>query len=89
MVSIVIFDEFHERDANTDTTFALCHEYQIQLRPKLRTIVMPATLSGGKTDNNNDDDDQDNKNNDNSFNKLLNAMGREKECNIVHSEGRQ
>ena len=50
---------------------------------------MSATLSGGETDNNNNDDDQHNKNNDNSFNKLLNAMDREKECNIVHSEGRQ
>lgn len=42
-VSLVIFDEFHERSIHADLGLALCREVQ-QLRPDLKIMVMSATL---------------------------------------------
>ena len=44
-VSIVIFDEFHERSIHADTALALCREIQESLRPDLKIIIMSATLN--------------------------------------------
>ena len=43
-VGLVIFDEFHERSLQCDTSFALALEVRRALRPDLRILVMSATL---------------------------------------------
>lgn len=43
---IVIFDEFHERNLNSDLGLALCLDAQQGLRDDLRLLVMSATLDG-------------------------------------------
>jgi ATP-dependent helicase HrpB len=43
-VSLVIFDEFHERNLNADLALALCREVQREVRPDLKLLVMSATL---------------------------------------------
>ncbi len=45
-VGLVIFDEIHERNLNTDLALALCLESQQALRPELRLLAMSATLDG-------------------------------------------
>jgi len=47
-VSVVIFDEFHERSQESDLGLALCLDVQQGLRPDLKLIVMSATLDGEK-----------------------------------------
>ncbi|MEJ2362103.1 MAG: ATP-dependent helicase HrpB [Gammaproteobacteria bacterium] len=42
----VIFDEFHERNLNSDLGLALCLDAQTGLREDLKLIVMSATLDG-------------------------------------------
>ena len=46
-VSVVIFDEFHERSLHADTSLAFCLEVQKSIRPDLKLIVMSATLDVG------------------------------------------
>ncbi len=46
-VSLVIFDEFHERSLNADLSLALCLEVQREVRPDLKILVMSATLDCG------------------------------------------
>lgn len=46
-VSVVIFDEFHERSMNADLAMALCLDVRKQLRPDLKIVVMSATLDHG------------------------------------------
>lgn len=43
-VSLLIFDEFHERSIHADTSLALALEVQEALRDDLRILVMSATL---------------------------------------------
>lgn len=43
---VVIFDEFHERNLNSDLGLALCLDSQQGLREDLKIIVMSATLDG-------------------------------------------
>ena len=43
-VAVVIFDEFHERNLNTDEAFALTRQCQQLLRDDLRIVVMSATI---------------------------------------------
>ncbi|MBE7638148.1 ATP-dependent helicase HrpB [Sneathiella sp. P13V-1] len=43
-VAVVIFDEFHERNLNTDLGLALCRQSQEILRDDLKILVMSATL---------------------------------------------
>lgn len=43
-VSVVVFDEFHERSLNSDVALALTREAQDLLRPDLRIVVMSATI---------------------------------------------
>ncbi|SMC59552.1 ATP-dependent helicase HrpB [Desulfocicer vacuolatum DSM 3385] len=43
-VGAVIFDEFHERNLNSDLGLALCLEIQEALREDLKIVVMSATL---------------------------------------------
>lgn len=45
-VGLVILDEFHERNLNTDLALALCRDVQQGLRPELRLLIMSATLDG-------------------------------------------
>ena len=45
-VGVVIFDEFHERNLNSDLGLALCLDAQHGLRDDLRLLVMSATLDG-------------------------------------------
>ncbi|REJ81021.1 MAG: ATP-dependent helicase HrpB [Bacteroidetes bacterium] len=42
---LVIFDEFHERNLNSDLALALCLETRSVLRPDLRLLIMSATIS--------------------------------------------
>ena len=43
-VAIVIFDEFHERNLDSDLALALTRDLQVGLRPDLRLLPMSATL---------------------------------------------
>lgn len=43
-VSLVIFDEFHERSLHSDISLALCLDVQSALREELRILIMSATL---------------------------------------------
>jgi ATP-dependent helicase HrpB len=43
-VSVVIFDEFHERSLTTEVALALTREAQQVLRPDLRILLMSATI---------------------------------------------
>jgi ATP-dependent helicase HrpB len=43
-VSVVIFDEFHERSLTTEVALALTREAQNVLRPDLRILLMSATI---------------------------------------------
>jgi len=43
-VGVVIFDEFHERNLNSDLGLALCLEIQEALREELKILIMSATL---------------------------------------------
>lgn len=45
-VGLVIFDEFHERNLNSDLALALCRDAQLGLREDLKLLVMSATLEG-------------------------------------------
>ncbi|SNY91800.1 ATP-dependent helicase HrpB [Cohaesibacter sp. ES.047] len=47
-ISAVLFDEFHERSLDADTSLAFTLEAQDALREDLRLIVMSATLDGGR-----------------------------------------
>ncbi len=42
---LVIFDEFHERNLQSDLGLVLSHETQSVLRPNLRLLIMSATLN--------------------------------------------
>ncbi|MFN0056300.1 MAG: ATP-dependent helicase HrpB [Planctomycetales bacterium] len=44
-VSIVVFDEFHERGLNVDLAFAMVRRIQQTVRPDLKIVVMSATLA--------------------------------------------
>lgn len=43
-VSVVIFDEYHERSLSSDLTLAITLEIQNVIRPDLRILVMSATI---------------------------------------------
>lgn len=43
-VSVVVFDEFHERSVHTDLALAMVRRVQQELRPELKLMVMSATL---------------------------------------------
>ena len=43
-VSVVIFDEFHERSIHSDVALALTRESQQIIRPDLRIVIMSATI---------------------------------------------
>ena len=43
-VSIVIFDEFHERSINSDLALALTRQAQKIIRPDLKIVIMSATI---------------------------------------------
>ncbi|WP_243371309.1 ATP-dependent helicase HrpB [Geotalea sp. SG265] len=45
-VQLVIFDEFHERNLQSDLALALCRDAQLGLRPDMKLMVMSATLDG-------------------------------------------
>ncbi|MFK5926440.1 MAG: ATP-dependent helicase HrpB [Desulfuromusa sp.] len=45
-VGLIIFDEFHERNLNSDLVLALCHDAQQGLREDLKILIMSATLDG-------------------------------------------
>lgn len=46
-ISVVIFDEFHERSLQSDLGLALTREVQEALRPDLKILAMSATLDPG------------------------------------------
>ena len=43
-VSVVIFDEFHERSINSDLALALTRQAQEIIRPDLKVVIMSATI---------------------------------------------
>ena len=43
-VSIIIFDEFHERSINSDLALALARQTQEIIRPDLKLVIMSATI---------------------------------------------
>ena len=45
-ISLVIFDEFHERSLHADLGLALCLDVQRDVRDDLRLLLMSATLDG-------------------------------------------
>ncbi len=46
-VSVVVFDEFHERSIDSDLSLALCRQVRQDVRPDLRIVVMSATMQVG------------------------------------------
>lgn len=46
-ISLIIFDEFHERSIHADLALALCLDIQRNLREDLKLLVMSATLNTG------------------------------------------
>ncbi len=44
-VGVVIFDEFHERNLNSDLALGMVRQIQQSVRPELRIVVMSATLA--------------------------------------------
>lgn len=46
-VSVILFDEVHERSLDGDTALGFCRDVQQSLRPDLRLVAMSATLDGG------------------------------------------
>jgi ATP-dependent helicase HrpB len=44
-VSVVVFDEFHERSLDADVALAMVRRVQQELRPELKIVVMSATLA--------------------------------------------
>ncbi|TYO98716.1 ATP-dependent helicase HrpB [Geothermobacter ehrlichii] len=47
-IGLVIFDEFHERQLQSDLGLALCRDIQAGLRPDLRLLIMSATLDADR-----------------------------------------
>ncbi len=45
-VSVVVFDEFHERSLASDLALAMVRQIQQSVRPDLKIVVMSATLAG-------------------------------------------
>jgi ATP-dependent helicase HrpB len=43
-VAVLVFDEFHERNVDTDLALALARRVQLEARPDLKIVVMSATL---------------------------------------------
>ena len=43
-VSVVIFDEFHERSLHADLALALTRQTQQLVRPDLKIVIMSATI---------------------------------------------
>lgn len=43
-ISLILFDEFHERSLDADLSLALCLDVQAALRDDLRLLIMSATL---------------------------------------------
>ncbi|MGH7976786.1 MAG: ATP-dependent helicase HrpB [Limisphaerales bacterium] len=50
-ISVLIFDEFHERHLYGDITLARSLDLQEQFRPDLNFVVMSATLNAGELEN--------------------------------------
>jgi ATP-dependent helicase HrpB len=46
-VGVVIFDEFHERNLQTDLSLAMARRVQREVRPDLKLLAMSATLDPG------------------------------------------
>ncbi len=46
-VALVLFDEFHERNLQSDLSLAMCRRVQREARPDLGIVVMSATLEPG------------------------------------------
>jgi len=46
-ISVVIFDEFHERSLYSDVAYALTLEAQRLIRPDLKIVIMSATIDAG------------------------------------------
>ncbi len=44
-VSVVVFDEFHERSLDSDLLLAMCRHLQSTIRPDLKIVIMSATIS--------------------------------------------
>ena len=44
-VGVVIFDEFHERNLNSDLALGMVRQIQQSVRPDLKIVVMSATLT--------------------------------------------
>ncbi len=47
-VSVVIFDEFHERSLHADTALAFCLDVQRTIRPDLKIVIMSATIESAR-----------------------------------------
>jgi len=48
---LIVFDEFHERNLDSDFCFALCRRSAEVFRPDLKILVMSATLEGTNWEN--------------------------------------
>ena len=46
-VSVIVFDEFHERSINSDLALALTRQAQEIIRPDLKIVIMSATIDAG------------------------------------------
>lgn len=47
-IGVLVFDEFHERNLDTDLALALARKVQREARPDLKLVVMSATIATGR-----------------------------------------
>jgi len=46
-IGLIVFDEFHERNLNSDLALGMVRQIQQTVRPELKVVVMSATLDSG------------------------------------------
>lgn len=87
-ISVILFDEFHERNCNTDVALALCRQTQQVWREDERTplqiVVMSATLLG-TLERSEDQEDMPLS----PATKLVQVLGGPDNCDVLKSDGRQ
>ena len=72
-VGIIIFDEFHERNLNSDLALALCKQVQDILRPDLKLLIMSATIDSLLIANK-------------INSKIIESKGRQYPVNVIYSK---
>jgi ATP-dependent helicase HrpB len=89
-VSVLIFDEFHERHLYGDITLARALDLQEQFRPDLNLVVMSATLNAGELETylSSSGHESAHSSSAESQSRLTSAATNNSNCSVLSSEGR-